>query len=76
MPKSKLEKQTQAEERAKARAKRSHKDQVSHLDSLFGSGKGAAKERAKLADRIERERKPKEEGEEKPKKSRRKKADA
>jgi len=48
MPKSKLEKQTEAEARAQERAKRSHKDQVAHLDAVFGPGQGAAKERARL----------------------------
>lgn len=59
MPKSKLEKQKEAESRASLRAKRSHKDQISRLDSLFGVGAGAAKERARLLSLIEEEKKPK-----------------
>jgi hypothetical protein len=76
MPKSKLQKQKESEERAKTRAKRSNKDQISHLDSLFGAGQCATKERAKLLTRIEQERKPRKEeasSEEKPKKTRKKK---
>lgn len=59
MPKSKLEKQKEAEKRSALRAKRSHKDQISKLDSLFGPGAGAAKERARLLNLIEEEKKPK-----------------
>ena len=79
MTKSKLEKQKEAEDRAKIRAKRSHKDQLSHLDSLFGQGNGAAKERAKLIARMEQDSKPKKKAEdsseEKPKRKSRKKAE-
>lgn len=74
--KSKLQKQKEAEERAKIRAKRSNKDQIAHLDALFGTGHCATKERAKLLARIEQERKPRKEeasSEEKPKKRGRKK---
>lgn len=51
--KSKLEKNKEAEERAKARSKRSHKDQLALLDAKFGSNQGAAKERARLKGLIE-----------------------
>lgn len=53
MPKTKLEKQKDAEARSQQRSKRSHKDQLGHLDSLFGPGQGAAKERARLKGLIE-----------------------
>ena len=53
MPKSKLEKQKQAEERSKGRAKISHKDQMSHLDAKFGKDQGAAKERTRLSSLIQ-----------------------
>lgn len=46
--KSKLEKQKEAEARLKIRSKRSHKDQLDHLDAKFGKDQGAAKERNKL----------------------------
>ena len=76
MPKSKLEKQKEAEERANARAKRSHKDQISRLDSLFGQGTGAVKERAKLLARMEtKPKKADEESEDKPRTNSRKKSD-
>jgi cytochrome c-type biogenesis protein CcmH/NrfG len=80
MPKSKLEKQKEAEDRAKIRSKRTNKDQLSHLDALFGQGLGAAKERAKLIARIEQDSRPKKKSEEassdeKPKKKSRKKAE-
>lgn len=79
MPKSKLEKQKEAEDRAKTRAKRTNKDQLSHLDALFGQGNGAAKERAKLIARIEQDSKPKKKAEdsseEKPKKKTRRKTE-
>lgn len=78
MPKSKLEKQKQAEERARVRAKRAHKDQLSLLDAKFGSGVGAQKERTRLIALIEEASRPKKKdtkdasAEEKPKKSRKK----
>ena len=61
MPKSKLEKQKEAEDRALIRSKRSHKDQISRLDSLFGKEKGAIKERTRLISLIEKHKSPKEE---------------
>lgn len=35
------------------RAKRSPQDQLARLDSMFGKGKGASKERARLAAQVE-----------------------
>ena len=61
MPKSKLEKQKEAEDRAKLRAKRAHKDQLSLLDAKFGQGTGAQKERTRLIALIEEASKPKKE---------------
>lgn len=61
MPKSKLEKQKEAEERAKLRAKRGHKDQISSLDAKFGAGVGAQKERTRLLGLIEEASRPKKE---------------
>lgn len=74
MPKSKLEKQKEAEQRALERSKRSSKDQISRLDSIFGVGLGAAKERARLLN----QGKPKAEvaEEPRPKKNRKKKSDS
>ena len=48
-----LEKQKEAEARASARAKRSHTEQLSLLDSRLGVGLGATKERARIKDLIE-----------------------
>jgi hypothetical protein len=75
--KSKLEKQKEAEERAQLRAKRSHKDQIAHLDSIFGKDIGAAKERSRLKALVEGSKAVKKEAPEssssdKPKKSRKK----
>jgi hypothetical protein len=53
MRRSKLEKQQQAEDRNKARSKRSPQDQISRLDSIFGAGLGATKERTRLQKIIE-----------------------
>jgi len=39
--------------RADARAERSDKEQIAHLDSILGVGVGAKKERARLQARIE-----------------------
>lgn len=44
----------EALERAQARSDRSHQEQLARLDRLFGKGKGAAKERARLAGEIEK----------------------
>lgn len=41
--------QEEAQARQAARAKRSHADQLAHLDSLFGVGQGAKRERARIA---------------------------
>ena len=58
MPKTKSQKQKEAETRLNQRAKISHKDQISRLDALFGHGQGSLKERAKLKTRAERSNKP------------------
>lgn len=68
--KSKLEKQKEADERNKARAKRSHKDQLDHLDSIFGVGVGATRERTRLQNLIN---KPVQEKTEKKKRSKKEK---
>ena len=69
MPKSLMEKQKEANERQIARNKRSPKDQLAKLDSMFGKGLGAKKEREKinllLSKKIEKEQTE----EEKPKKA-------
>ena len=44
--------QEQAEKLRKARAKRTDKQQLAELDRVFGKGKGAKKERARLKERI------------------------
>jgi len=44
----------EAQERAEARGKRSPQKQLARLDRLFGEGKGAARERARLAAEIEK----------------------
>ena len=41
-------KRDEASIRAEARAKRTPKQQLKHLDRLLGKGKGATKERARL----------------------------
>lgn len=41
--------QVEADQRAEKRAKRTAKQQVARLDKLLGKGKGAVKERARLA---------------------------
>jgi hypothetical protein len=43
-----MEKQKEAKERQLERNKRSPKDQLSRLDSIFGKGLGAKKEREKI----------------------------
>jgi hypothetical protein len=67
-------------ERQGERGKRSHSDQLAHLDALFGIGLGAKKERERLAVLISNKNKPKKEAEaevssseEKPKKKNKKK---
>lgn len=74
MRRSKLEKNKEAEERAKERSKRSHKDQLAVLDSRLGKGIGASKERTRLAALIEKPTKENnsEDSTEKPKKKRNK----
>jgi len=68
--KSKLEKQKEAEARFKIRAKRSPKDQLDHLDSIFGKNQGASKERNRLIALMQNLNKA--EVEEKPKKRKKK----
>ena len=48
--------QEQAEKLRKARAKRTDKQQLAELDKVFGKGKGAKKERARLKEGIKNER--------------------
>jgi len=55
MPKSKLQKQEEAKQRQIQRNKRSIKDQLSHLDSIFGKDKAAQKERKKLNALLEKQ---------------------
>jgi hypothetical protein len=44
--------QEQGEKLRKARAKRTDQQQLAELDKVFGKGKGAQKERARLKERI------------------------
>ena len=44
--------QEQADKLRKARANRTDQQQLAELDRVFGKGKGAKKERARLKDRI------------------------
>lgn len=67
MRRSKLEKNKEAEERAKERSKRSHKEQLAILDSRLGKGVGATKERLRLNALMENPSKSND-SEEKPKK--------
>ena len=48
--------QEQGEKLRKARAKRTDQQQLAELDKVFGKGKGAQKERARLKERIKNER--------------------
>ena len=48
--------QEQAEKLRKARAKRTDKQQLAELDRVFGKGKGAKKERARLKERIKHDK--------------------
>lgn len=73
MPKSKPEKQGQATTRATDREKRGHKGQIAHLDSLFGPGQGATKERARLKALMETKTKKEPEGDGEPKKPKKEK---
>ena len=49
--------QEQGEKLRKARAKRTDQQQLAELDKVFGKGKGAKKERARLKESIKNERK-------------------
>jgi hypothetical protein len=53
------EKQDKARKLAEERANRTDKEQLEHLDSINGQGKGAVKERARLNLRIAAARAPK-----------------
>ena len=55
----KREKRENARKLAEDRASRTDKEQLEHLDSINGRGKGAVKERAKLNLRIASQRAPK-----------------
>jgi len=46
------ERRKRAEAQAEERAKRTPEQQIARLDQMFGKGKGAAKERARLAKQI------------------------
>ena len=59
MKRSKLEKNKEAEERAKERARISNKDQLAVLDSRLGKDVGATKERARLKILIENQQESK-----------------
>lgn len=77
MGKSKLIKQQEANQRQEKRNKRSPKEQLAHLDSVFGKDIGAKKERNRLLELInkkeEKKQDKKEDKEEKPKKKKKKK---
>ena len=70
MPKSKLIKQQEAQQRQVVRNKRSTSDQINVLDGIFGKGLGAIKERTKLNNTLNKRTQPVEETEDadKPKK--------
>ena len=53
------EKQEKAKKLAEERAERTDKEQLDHLDSILGKGKGAVKERARLNSRIASSKAPK-----------------
>ena len=53
------EKRTKAKKLAEERAERTDREQLDHLDSILGKGKGAVKERAKLNARIVESKTPK-----------------
>jgi chorismate mutase len=47
-----LSRQEDAKERQEVRASRSNSEQITRLDSILGKGKGAVKERARLAKEV------------------------
>ena len=53
------EKQDKAKRLAEERSERTDREQLDHLDSILGKGKGAVKERAKLNARIAAAKSPK-----------------
>jgi hypothetical protein len=53
------EKQERGRKLAEERAERTDREQLDHLDSILGKGKGAVKERAKLNARIASGKAPK-----------------
>ena len=53
------EKRAKAKKLAEERAERTDREQLDHLDSILGKGKGAVKERAKLNARIASGKAPK-----------------
>lgn len=78
MAKNKLAKQQEAKQRQEKRDKRNHKEQLSHLDSIFGKDVGAKKERERLLSLINKKvdkKETKEVKEEKTKKKKKKKDD-
>jgi hypothetical protein len=75
MGKNKLLKQQEAKQRQDKRDKISPKEQLSHLDSIFGKDVGAKKERDRLLSLINKKSEKKETKEEKPKKKKKKKDD-
>jgi hypothetical protein len=72
MGKSKLIKQQEANQRQEKRNKINHKEQLSHLDAVFGKDIGAKKERNRLLTLINKKEDDKEE---KPKRKKKKKDD-
>ena len=54
MKRSKQQKREDAQKLLKERAKRTDQQQLARLDTMFGEGKGAQKERARLLKKIGR----------------------
>jgi hypothetical protein len=52
-PAVKAERRQRAEALKEERAKRTAQEQLNRLDGMFGKGKGAAKERARLSKQVE-----------------------